>query len=270
MLLLIKCGNVSTPSIQRQLPKSPAVPKVVDDPSPEKIQWEWDEEIYRRDVAVNRRLDQQVVDVKPPDPNSSDFIDRTFYRFENCQYYYFGIPYNIDAYTSREILTEEDKRGGPYVERLIKSLDEDKQFIQHAINTGLLLSLERVRQNSIERRDKESMEAITFLHNVAKSGKKIVCVFAHGGSDCNLWGEVFWRLFGFKNKGVVNANKVAYELSKRYSNENVGAIFICSCNEGGIPIIMDSLEQPITLPVVAFTTVNGQKNPLLKIYRKSN
>ena len=233
---------------------------------PDQIQWDWNEDLFlSQDTPLNRELSKQALDVNPPDPNSQDFIDSTFYRIRDCRYSYFGILYHFDVYSSREILTREKKHNSDYVQSLIRALDEEKKITQDPIHTELFLALERTRQNALEKRNEEAMRALTFLRQVALSGKKIVCVFAHGGPD-DIFGDPIWRLFGFKDKGIINANKVAYELSQQYNEQEVGAIFICACNQDGIPVDMGSMDNPTKIPVVAFTTDHNMINPLVKIY----
>lgn len=197
---------------------------------------------------------------------AGDIVDRNFYCTKDITITHYGQKYNFDLYFTRPIFTLENLeffRDTSYTHKLINQIDNEATLsigstvsnIRDQLNR--VLGLGGVRNPLTE----ESKEALRFLHQVAKQGKKIAIVIAHGRTS-NMFNR--WILEGHKQQEVC-ASSLANKLSHKY-NDDLGAILITSCNPDGIPIDMGNsgefsdrnyMRNATKIPVVASISLNG-------------
>lgn len=202
-----------------------------------------------------------------PDHTSSNLTDRFFYKAQNLRADFRDTQFEIDILTSRDYLFQYPmdvyfKYVVPAHELEQKVVDSVKNGIYEDIITlqfkESIVAMARTALRDID--DKDTLEAVLFLLNVAQSGKKIVVVYSHGSTE-HQSGR--WKLTGFNEP--VYVDDVIECLSEEYTDGQIGAIYFISCNKDNLPV------QPTRLPVIihtddSITSFQGDFNAPAKVY----
>jgi hypothetical protein len=221
----------------------------------------WDGKIdHAIDNTRNPKLGLKDSFIYAPNMYTKDLINMAYYHSYDQSAYFAGQKYNFDYYFSRDMITLEDDLG----EEAQEKIDE--------VNSGLLeassiiskfqIYLSRLERTAIDLKDSDTLDSLTFLHNLAKDGKKIVILDCHGCTGYTEDGSEILLIESLNGQEVLPADLVLNELSKKLDKEVYGAIFISSCNPDGIPINMESIE----IPVIASLAVNSVMANPTKIY----
>lgn len=196
------------------------------------------------------------LEVFPPNESSNTLTDKFLYCIKDCSIIWQGKALKFDFYFAKEVLTLEDRIPAEtnINSTLCQQLDNDRKISNQVPANHLLVSLGRLIEHSINYEDVEKqLEAITALENAASNGKKIVFVSSHGISTQ----EEGWGLDLHNVPFLLPVNYILSEISMRYSQYDTALIYINSCNHQNIAPDMLNTRQPIKLPVIAHTDVNG-------------
>ena len=202
-----------------------------------------------------------------PNHASQSLVDGNFYMARNLIANIMGKEFELDVVSSIDWLFEYP--WDIYFKHVI-SPSEIEKGVAELVKGGVyedaitfqfkksMVSIARTALRDMD--DKDTLEAISFLINVAQSGKKIIVVYSHGGTEHKSGN---WKLTGFKN--TVYANDVIEALSEEYSDEQTGAIYLLSCNRDNLPIKQPELPTVIHTDV-ARTSFQDHFNAPAKVY----
>ncbi|MBI3590593.1 MAG: hypothetical protein HY094_04350 [Candidatus Melainabacteria bacterium] len=196
------------------------------------------EDVYAA-LPISDELDGGTANIVLPDKSSGDLIESNFYQAYDCKLQFLDTIINFDLYTSQEILL----RGSKTV------LGVDGKFPNKEVNNTLRLAcLTHFCDYLSMNNDPKALEALSYIYNVARNGKKIVHVTSHGYTS-HTSGK--WVLSGFDNCDP-EVDNVVYKLSLKYDPNEVKAILVNACNPDGIPVHTGyRFIKPVRIPVIA-------------------
>ncbi|GEM_PF-5568543 len=199
------------------------------------------EAMYTRD----HNIDSSVIRVQSPGEESSNFLESRFFSIKDTQVCFWGETFNLDIYFTPD----------PRDTELMHELLIHKQMEQGRATLKFARDLERITYEIKGNTTKDDvLYALSFFKHVAREGKKIVYIDAHGDTDRSTGKWIAVR----PGKPPVYIENILQAIHKIYSHEDIGVIYLGCCNPGNLQIDLSKVASEQNKIPVIFHTKNNE------------
>ena len=174
-----------------------------------------------------------------------------FYQIKDCEFPFLGTIFNFDSYIAIDMMNNVFELCGINPEQDLKN--EIGNFEASFLARTMIY---RMEYKVVSSNDKNALQALALLYNVAKNGGKTVFLSAHGATI-----DKQWRLLSGE-KNYLKASDVVHAISKIYSSNSLGGILLNSCNERNTHLEMRGIH----VPVIACTDINSPDDCPTRVY----